>query len=148
MEIHYHNRRRVAPEDEQGAVFHPDLRTLLGACDIVSMNAPATAETRHIVRAETIAMMKPGAVVINTARGDLVNDDDLIAALKSGRVAYAGLDVFNGEPNLHPGYLELTNVFLLPHMGSSALEARNQMGFEALDIDAFFAGRPLPFPVA
>ena len=82
---------------------------------------------------------------MNTARGDLINDDDLIAGLKSGQVGYAGLDVYKGEPNIHPGYYELENVFLLPHMGTSAIEARNEMGFAALDnIDAVLAGREPP----
>ena len=72
-------------------------------------------------------------MIVNTARGDLVNDEDLIAALKSGRLSYAGLDVFAGEPKINEGYYDLPNTFLLPHLGSAAIEARNQMGFEALD---------------
>ena len=149
MEIHYQNRRRLPPEQEHGATFHETLPSLFGAADILSLNAPAAADTRHILNAETIGYLKPGAIVINTARGDLVRDADLIAAVRSGRVAYAGLDVFEGEPKLNPGYLDLPNVMLLPHMGSATIEARNQMGFEALDnIDACFAGRELPFPVA
>ncbi len=90
-----------------------------------------------------------GAIVVNTARGDLVNDEDMIAALKSGRLAYAGLDVFAGEPKIHEGYYDLPNTFLFPHLGSAAIEARNQMGYEALDnIDAFFAGKDMPFKLA
>ena len=85
---------------------------------------------------------------MNTARGDLVNDADMIAALKSGRLAYAGLDVFAGEPKINEGYYDQPNTFLFPHLGSAAIEARNQMGYEALDnIDASFAGADLPFPV-
>lgn len=84
----------------------------------------------------------------STARGDLVEDDDLIAALRSGRVAYAGLDVYQGEPSIHEGYYGLENTFLLPHMGTSSLEARNEMGFAALDnVDAVLAGREPPHPV-
>ena len=148
MQIHYHNRRQLPEAEERGAVYHPTLESMLAACDVLSINAPSTPETRHILRAESIAHLKPGAMVVNTARGDLVRDADLIAALKSGHVAYAGLDVFEGEPNINPGYLELPNVFLLPHTGSATVEARNQMGFEALDnIDAYFAGRELPFPI-
>ena len=113
------------------------------------MHAPANAETRHILNARTIALLPKGAIVVNSARGDLVNDDDLVAALKSGQVGYAGLDVYQGEPNIHEGYYGLENTFLLPHLGSAAIEGRRQMGFEALDnIDAYFAGKPLPFPVA
>ena len=149
MEIHYHSRRRRPSGEEKGAIFHDNLQSLYSVSDFLSLNAPSTLETKHILRNETIAWLRPGASVINTARGDLVRDADLIAALQDGRVAYAGLDVFEGEPALNPGYLALPNVMLLPHMGSSTIEARNQMGFEALDnIDAFFAGRPLPFAVA
>jgi lactate dehydrogenase-like 2-hydroxyacid dehydrogenase len=148
MVIHYHNRTRLPPAEERGAVYHPSLESLFRASDILSINAPSTPDTRHILRAETIAYLNPCAIVVNTARGDLVRDADLIAALQSGRLAYAGLDVFEGEPKLNPGYLTLPNVMLLPHMGSQTTEARNQMGFEALDnLDAFFSGREPPFAV-
>jgi len=86
--------------------------------------------------------LPPGAIVVNTARGDLVDDDALIAALRSGRLRAAGLDVFAGEPKLHPGYLGLTNAMLLPHIGSATIETRDAMGFRALDnLDAVFAGK-------
>jgi lactate dehydrogenase-like 2-hydroxyacid dehydrogenase len=148
MVIHYANRRRLAADEEQGAVYHDSLAGLIAASDILSVNAPSTPQTRHAIRAETLAHAKPGLIVVNTARGDLVHDADLIAALKSGQVAYAGLDVYQGEPHIDPGYLTLPNVFLLPHIGSATVEARDQMGFEALDnIDAFFAGKPIPFAV-
>jgi len=95
--------------------------------------------------ADAFAKLPRGAIVVNTARGDLVNDGDLIAALKSGQVGYAGLDVFEGEPDIHSEYYRLENVFLLPHMGTSAIEARDEMGFAALDnIDAVLAGREGP----
>jgi lactate dehydrogenase-like 2-hydroxyacid dehydrogenase len=149
MVIHYHNRRRLPAEHEQGAIYHDTLDSLLAASDVLSINAPSTPNTRHIINARSLAHLPRGAIVVNTARGDLVNDEDLIAALKTGHVGYAGLDVFEGEPKHHPGYLGLDNVFLLPHMGTSAIEARLDMGFEALDnIDACFAGRPLPHAVA
>ena len=148
MQIHYHNRKRRPAHEEQGAVFHDTLEGLLAVSDVLSVNAPSTAATRHIVNAETLARLPRGAIVVNTARGDLVDDDALIAALKSGQVGYAGLDVFEGEPTHHAGYLGLDNVFLLPHMGTSAMEARIEMGMEALDnIDAHFAGRELPHKV-
>jgi lactate dehydrogenase-like 2-hydroxyacid dehydrogenase len=149
MKIHYHNRSRLPSEDEQGAVYHDTLESLLAASDVLSINAPSTAATRHIIDGKALALLPRGAIVVNTARGDLVNDEDMIAALKSGQVGYAGLDVFEGEPKLHPGYLRLDNAFLLPHMGTSAIEARLDMGFEALDnIDAYFAGRQLPHAIA
>jgi lactate dehydrogenase-like 2-hydroxyacid dehydrogenase len=145
MQIHYHSRTRRPPAEELGAIYHATFESLLASSDVLSINAPSTPETRHIVNARTLAHLPGGAIVINTARGDLVKDGDLISALKSGQVGYAGLDVFEGEPRHHPGYLGLDNVFLLPHMGTSAIEARIEMGNEALDnIDAHFAGRPLP----
>ena len=145
MEIHYYNRRRCSAELEQGAIYHNTLDSLLAVSDVLSINAPSTPETRGCINAAALAKLPRGAIVVNTARGDLVNDDDLIAALKSGQVGYAGLDVYKGEPNIHPGYYELENVFLLPHMGTSVIEARNEMGFAALDnIDAVMAGREPP----
>jgi lactate dehydrogenase-like 2-hydroxyacid dehydrogenase len=148
MEIHYHNRRRLSAAEEQGAIFHETLDSLLAVSEIFSINAPSTPETRGAINASVFAKLPRGAIVVNTARGDLVNDDDLIAALKSGQLAYAGLDVFKGEPNINEGYYGLENVFLLPHMGTSVIEARNEMGFAALDnIDAALAGRQLPSPL-
>lgn len=148
MQIHYHSRSRRPAGEEQGAIYHPTLDGLLANSDVLSINAPSSPETRHIINARALALLPRGAIVINTARGDLVADEDLIAALKSGQVGYAGLDVFEGEPRHHPGYLGLDNVFLLPHMGTSAIEARIEMGNEALDnIDACFAGRKLPHGV-
>ena len=133
MEIHYHNRRRLTPAEEQGAIYHATLDSLLGVSEFLSVNAPSTPETRGVLNASAFAKLPRGAIVVNTARGDLINDGDLIAALKSGQVGYVGLDVFAGEPNIHPGYYGLENVFVLPHMGTSAIEARDEMGFAALD---------------
>ena len=148
MQIHYHNRNRLPPADEQGAVYHATADSLFRVSDVLSLNAPSTPDTRNVLDARAIALLPKGAIVVNTARGDLVNDEDLIAAIRSGQVGYAGLDVYLGEPKINPAYYDLPNTFLLPHLGSAAIEARNQMGFEALDnIDAFFAGSPLPFPV-
>jgi lactate dehydrogenase-like 2-hydroxyacid dehydrogenase len=142
MEIHYHNRRALDPAAEAGAVYHESLDSLLGVADVLSLNCPSTPETKGLLNAETIARLPEGAIVINTARGALVDDEDLIAALASGKVAAAGLDVYNNEPDIHPGYRKLTNTFLLPHIGSATLETRDAMGFRALDnLDAIFAGR-------
>ncbi|HEX9767753.1 MAG TPA: D-glycerate dehydrogenase [Kiloniellales bacterium] len=142
MEIHYHNRRRLDAAAEAGAVYHESLDSLLGVSDVLSLNCPATPETKGLLDAETIARLPDGAIVVNTARGALVDDEDLIAALASGKVAAAGLDVYNNEPDIHPGYRELPNTFLLPHIGSATLETRDAMGFRALDnMDAIFAGR-------
>jgi lactate dehydrogenase-like 2-hydroxyacid dehydrogenase len=144
MTIHYHNRKRLPADLEQGAIFHADAETMLPHCDFLSINAPGGADTHHWINAARIAMLPDGAVVVNTSRGGLVDDTALIAALKSGKVFAAGLDVFENEPNLNPAYRELSNVFLLPHLGSATVETRNAMGFKALDnLDAFFAGQPL-----
>lgn len=141
MEIHYYNRHRLPPELEMGAIFHEDLRQLLPQCDFLSIHCPATAETHHLLNAERIALLPDGAVVVNTARGAVVDDDALIAALSSGKLFAAGLDVFNGEPNIDPRYRELDNTFLLPHVGSATRETRDAMGFRALDnLDAIMAG--------
>lgn len=145
MEIHYFNRRELLPAEAQGAVFHPSLESLFHESQFLSLHAPSTPETRHTVNAESIEWLPQGAIVVNTARGGLVEDAALIAALKTGRVAAAGLDVFEGEPKIHPGYLELDNVFLLPHIGSATVETRTAMGMRALDnIDAVLAGKPGP----
>ena len=151
MEIHYYDIYRQPPEKEKalGAIYHDSLDSLLAVSEFFSINAPLTPETRHFFNKATIEKLPQGAIVVNTARGDLVNDEDMIAALKSGRLAYAGLDVFAGEPNINEGYYDLPNTFLFPHLGSAAIEARNQMGFELLDnIDAFFAGKEMPFKLA
>ena len=102
-------------------------------------------ETRKWLNAARIALLPKGAVVVNTARGGLVDDEALIAALKSGHLAAAGIDVFDGEPKIHQGYYGLVNAFLLPHMGSATTETRNAMGFKALDnLEAFLLNGQTP----
>ena len=133
MEVHYHNRTRLAPAIEWGAFYHADADSLLSVSDVLSLNAPATAATRDWLSAERIERLPLGAIVVNAARGSLVDDAALIAALKDGRVAAAGLDVYTREPGIHPGYFELENVALLPHLGSATAKARQAMGFLALD---------------
>ena len=145
MQVHYSNRRRLAAHLEQGAIYHASADEMLAACDFLSINAPGGADTYHWLNAERIARLPDRAIVVNTSRGPLIDDAALIAALKSGKLFAAGLDVFENEPNIHPGYRDLPNVFLLPHLGSATVETRNAMGFKALDnLDAFFAGRELP----
>jgi lactate dehydrogenase-like 2-hydroxyacid dehydrogenase len=145
MQIHYSNRSKLAPDLEKGAVFHADPNDMLPHCDFLSINAPMTPQTRKWVNAERIARLPKGAIVVNTARGGVVDDDALIAALKSGHLASAGLDVFDGEPKLHQGYYDLANAFLLPHMGSATVETRNAMGFKALDnLEAFLLRKQAP----
>ncbi len=149
MDIHYHNRTRLTGDLEQGANYHDTMEDLLRVSDFLSLHCPLTQETKHLLNGDRIALLPSNPVVINTARGPVVDDEALIAALKSGRVAAAGLDVFEGEPNLNPGYLDCENAFLLPHLGSATVETRNAMGFRALDnLDAFFAGHEPPNRIA
>jgi len=145
MQIHYYNRRRLPEQLEHGAVYHGSADEMLPYCDFLSINAPGGPETHHWLNAERISRLPDKAIVVNTSRGPLVDDAALIAALKAGKLFAAGLDVFENEPNIHPGYRDLPNVFLLPHLGSATVETRNAMGFKALDnLDAFFGGRELP----
>lgn len=149
MSVRYHNRRRLAPELEDGALWRDGVEALLADSDVLSLNAPAGPETERLLDARRLALLPPGAIVVNTARGALIDDAALIAALKAGRIAAAGLDVFAGEPQVDPGYLALPNAYLLPHLGSATVETRDAMGFRALDnLDAFFAGRTPPDRVA
>jgi lactate dehydrogenase-like 2-hydroxyacid dehydrogenase len=145
MQIHYSNRSRLPADLEKGATFHANPDDMLAHCDFLSINAPMSAATRKWVNAERIAKLPKGAIVVNTARGGVVDDEALIAALKSGRLAAAGIDVFDGEPKIHQGYYGLANAFLLPHMGSATVETRNAMGFKALDnLEAFLLRKQAP----
>ena len=147
MQVLYHNRKPAA--DSAGATYCGSLEYLLAQSDVLSLHAPLTPETKNILNAARLALLPQGAIVINTARGGLVDDDALIAALKSGQVGSAGLDVVAGEPPLHPGYLPRPNVMLLPHLGSATLETRTAMGMLAIDnVDAVIGGREPPHPVA
>lgn len=142
MEIHYHNRSRLAPELEQGAVYHADLAGLAEHSDFLCIACPSTPFTRGMVNAGIIGRLPPKAVVCNIARGDIIDDEALVAALESGAVAAAGLDVFAGEPDMHPAYRRLPNVFGLPHIGSSTEATRVAMGRLLCDgLEAFFFGR-------
>jgi len=142
MEIHYTNRTPLPPEKEKGAIYHATPEALLPNCDFLAIHCVATPETTGLLNAERLALLPDGAIITNAARGAVIDDEALIAALKSGKVAAAGLDVFNNEPDIHPGYRELPNVFLMPHIGSATRETRDAMGFRALDnLDAYFAGK-------
>jgi lactate dehydrogenase-like 2-hydroxyacid dehydrogenase len=141
MDIHYHNRRPSAEADALGATYHSSFEAMLPQCDFLSINCPMTAETKGIINTKTLGLMPSGAIVVNTARGGIVVDEDLIAALQSGHISAAGLDVYNNEPNLDPRYRDLQNVFLLPHLGSATIRTRTNMGLRALEnMKAFFAG--------
>ena len=141
MEILYHNRQPTVAGDELDAEYYEHLEEMLPLCQFLSIHCPATPETRGLLNEERIGLLPDDAVVVNTARGAVVDDEALISALKSGKLAAAGLDVFNNEPDINPQYRKLDNVFLLPHIGSATRETRDAMGFRALDnLDAIFAG--------
>jgi len=142
MSIHYHNRRPVDAELAAGAVYHDSVEALLTEIDVLSIHCPASEQTRGLLNAEHLATMHKNAIIVNTSRGGVVDDDALIDALKSGSIAAAGLDVYNGEPDhIHPEYSKLDNVFLLPHIGSATHETRNAMGYRAIDnLIAIFNG--------
>ncbi len=143
MEVHYSNRRRLAPALEQGAIYHESADTMLPLVDFLSINSPSTPETYHWLDARRIGLMKRDAIVVNTARGNIIDDAALIPALREGRLRAAGLDVYENEPKLNPEYVKLDNVFLMPHIGSATDGTRDAMGFRALDnLDAYFAGKP------
>lgn len=148
MEIHYHNRSRLSPSEEAAATYHETAESLYNACDVISLHAASNAQTKGLINAKSLAHFKSGAILINTARGDLVEDDALISALQSGQLSAIGLDVYANEPNIDPRYRTLQNAFLLPHLGTATLETRDAMGFRAIDnLDSFFANKPLLDPV-
>jgi lactate dehydrogenase-like 2-hydroxyacid dehydrogenase len=128
MPIHYHNRTRLAADAEAGAHYHASLKALAAHSDFLCIACPANAGTRGIVNAAIFSRMPPRAIVCNVARGDIIRDGDLIQALQDGTIAAAGLDVFAGEPDIHPAYRTLPNVFGLPHIGSSTVDTRIAMG--------------------
>jgi len=133
MQVHYHNRHRLPAELENGAVFHESLEEMLPSCDFLSLHCPATPDTLGLMDARRIGLLPRGAILVNTARGAVVDDDALVGALRSGHLAAAGLDVYNGEPAIDPRYRELWNAFLLPHIGSATRETRIAMGMRAVD---------------
>ncbi len=145
MRILYHNRNRLPPEREQGAGWCASLGELAERCDILAVHAPGGPGTEKIVDRAVLARMKPGSVLVNVARGSLVDEQALLEALGSGHLFAAGLDVFQGEPAFDLRFAALPNVFLAPHMGSATRETRDAMGMRALDnIDAVLAGREAP----
>ena len=133
MEIHYRDIQRLPAELEQGAIWHDTDESFLGTIDVLSMHVPGGEGTRKWLNAERLRMMKQGAIVVNTGRGPSVDDEALIAALRSGHIRAAGLDVYDGEPKVNPGYLTLENVALLPHLGSATIETRHAMGERCLE---------------
>jgi lactate dehydrogenase-like 2-hydroxyacid dehydrogenase len=149
MRIAYAGRRRAAAglEDELDATML-DLDELLAAADVVSIHTPLSAETRHLIDARRLALMKPTAHLVNTSRGPVVDEAALTAALRDGTIAGAGLDVFEREPAIEPGLLELENAVLIPHLGSATIETRTAMGVLAAEnAAAVLRGNPPPTPI-
>ena len=139
MKIHYHNRKKLPSNLEKGAIYHESLKSLISVSDFFSINCPTTEETKKIINEETLSYFLNGAVIINSARGDMIDDEAMINALKSGKVFALGLDVYNGEPDIHPQYLQLDNVFILPHLGSATEKTRFAMADLAIsNIEEYF----------
>lgn len=143
MKIAYCSRRRVSAEIEAklDARYVPSLGALASEADILSLHTPGGAETHHMIDAALLARMKPDAILVNTARGTVVDEVALAEALATGRIAAAGLDVYEKEPQVHPALLERDNAVLLPHLGSATIETRVAMGMRAAaNLEAFFDG--------
>ena len=142
MEIHYHNRSRLSSELENGATYHENVKSLFAQSEFLSINCPATSETVNLLNEETINFLPDEVVIANAARGDVINDDAMIKAMKSGKVFALGLDVYNGEPKINEEYLKLDNLFLLPHLGSATKRTRIDMGDRAIDnLQDFFSNK-------
>src|SRR5471032_190750 len=147
LQIHYHNRRKVAPkiEEELDATYWESLDQMLARMDIVSVNCPHTPATYHLLSARRLKLMKPSAIIVNTARGEVIDENAMVRMLRAGELAGAGLDVYEHEPQVNPKLLELDSVVLLPHMGSATLEGRVEMGEKVLiNIKTFADGHKPP----
>jgi len=147
LSVHYHNRNRVHPEVEAelDATFWPSLDQMLSRMDIVSVNCPRTPATFHLLSARRLKLLKRDALIVNTSRGEVIDETALAQMLKQGELAGAGLDVFEREPNVNPKLLKLPNVVLLPHMGSATLEGRIDMGQKVIvNIRSFADGHVPP----
>jgi lactate dehydrogenase-like 2-hydroxyacid dehydrogenase len=139
MKIHYHNRSKLTPDLEEGATYHENIKSLFSVSDILAINCPATKETVNIINKETLEYFPTGAIITNSARGDMIDDEAMLDALDRRKIYAVGLDVYKGEPNLNSGYLKHKSAFILPHLGSSTKQTRTAMGDLALDnIDEFF----------
>ena len=147
MQVHYHNRRRLRPEveEELQATWWESLDQMLARMDIISVNAPHTPSTFHLLNARRLKLLKPTAVVVNTSRGEVIDENALTRMLRAGEIAGAGLDVFEHGHEINPRLRELPNVVLLPHMGSATVEGRNEMGEKVIiNIKTFADGHRPP----
>ena len=139
MEIHYHNRSKLNSDLEMGAIYHENIKSLFSVSDILSINCPATKETKHIINKETLEFFPTGAIITNSARGDMIDDEAMVQALINRKIYAVGLDVYNGEPNLYSGYLNQPNAFILPHLGSATKKTRTAMADLAIsNIEEYF----------
>ena len=139
MKIHYRNRTRLKADLEAGANYHDSIKSLFSVSDILSINCPATPETTNIINKETLEFFPKGAIITNSARGDMIDDEAMVQALISRRIFALGLDVYNGEPDIYSGYLNQPNVFILPHLGSATKKTRIAMADLAIDnIEEYF----------
>ncbi len=147
MKVVFQNRSRIAPEiaDRYGATQLTGVTQVAEVSDFLSLHCPGGADTRHLIDVEVFAAMKPGAILINTARGDVVDEDALFAALNSGQLGGAGLDVYQNEPKIDPRFARHENLVLAPHLGSATDATRAAMGHRAIDnLEAFAAGKTPP----
>jgi glyoxylate reductase len=149
MRVIYHSRSRLSSEDEAALRAEwTDLDGLIARSDVLSLHAPLTPQTRHVISAEVLRRMRPGSFLVNTARGALVDEAALVDALRDGPLAGAGLDVYEREPALAPGLIDLPNVVLLPHVGSATRETRTRMAMlAARNAHAVLTGNPPLTPV-
>ena len=139
MEIHYHNRKKLNQVVERGAIYHNSIKSLFSISDILSINCPVTKETNKIINKKTLKYFSKEAVITNSARGEMIDDDAMVEALKKKKIYALGMDVYNGEPDIHPDYLNFPNVFVLPHLGSATEKTRTNMANLAIDnIKEFF----------
>ncbi len=139
MEIHYRNRSRLSPELEMGAKYHKDIKSLFSVSDVLSICCPATKETKDIINKKTLEYFPTGSIITNVARGDMIDDEAMVQALINRKIYAIGLDVYKGEPKIHPGYLNQPTAFILPHLGSATKKTRTAMANLAIDnIDEFF----------
>ena len=145
MEIHYHNRNQLSSDLEEGAIYHKDINDLFKNSEFLSINCPGSKDTENLINEETIKNFPDRVVIANAARGEVIDDDAMIKAMKSGKVFALGLDVYRGEPKINKKYLDLDNLFLLPHLGSATKKTRIAMGDRAIDnLDALLNKNQAP----
>ena len=147
LDVHYHNRRRlpVGIEDSLDATYWPELDAMLTAIDILSINCPSTPATYHLINSERLKRLSPESYIVNTSRGEVIDEAALARALSKGELGGAGLDVYEQEPKVHPDLLELPNVILAPHIGSATHESRREMGEKVMiNIRALMDGHAFP----